>query len=825
MFLWFLLFIPVTCALILTILPPEKTLNRLTPLVPLSLFIILLAQASRIADGDSIQVNYLWVEALGLELKLVLDGLSYLFTLIITGIGSLIVLYTLGYFHKIYEVRRFLIYLFIFMFGMLGIVLAGNLLAMFVFWEVTTISSYLLIGFKHHTPYARVGARKALIITGGGGLALLGGIAMIGVMTNGDYDFQTLDSITKHRLFEPALILIILGAFTKSAQFPFHFWLPGAMEAPTPASSYLHSATMVKAGVYLLARLSSSFGSSDIWLYALTITGLFTFVYAAVMALRAVDLKAILAYTTVSWLGILIALIGLNTKESLKAAMVGIVAHALYKGALFLVVGSVDHQTGTRDIRRLGALAGKLPYTTTAATLALLSMAGIPPMIGFIAKETLKVAALENVPEELVRIFPVASVAGAALTVAVALIIALEVFFRQPRQQYDYHIEEASWTLWFGPLLLGLLSLGLPLALEIGIEPLIDPAVSATYGKAADVEIHLIPSLDDTAFQLSLLAIAIGVGLGSVGRPLRRVLQRVSLEPTRFYDRIFGSGEDDQSSWLYAGFHLVETHLQNGVLRHYLTYIFASFVVVVLGVTVQVLHVINLPALNFDDLTALETFIAILIMVAAIRTPLSRRRLEAVVWAGIAGSNIALLFVLFGAPDLAFTQLLIEVLSLIFLMLAFRLLPRFMQDTSRYTTVRTLRDIVIAAAVGITFTVVTLLVTANREAESIRYWFEENAHELGKGNNIVNVILVDFRGLDTLGETTVLVIAALGVLALISPMPLLDMLDKRFSDKARQALIRYTRESRDESVISSIYRNISNVLLVNLKDEEEEVDA
>jgi multicomponent Na+:H+ antiporter subunit A len=831
MSIWLLIFAPLITSGVLALLPSNKQLLQFSTLIPLILFAGLIAQSGAISDGETFHTTYQWVDALGLELSFVLDGLSYLFALIITGIGTLIVFYTNSYFHEKEETRRFLIYLFIFMSAMLGIVMSGNFLGMFIFWEMTTISSYLLIGFKHDYSEARIGARKAFIVTGGGGLALLGGIAMIGVMSGGVYDFATLDTmandLANHTLFEAALILIIIGAFTKSAQFPFHFWLPGAMEAPTPASSFLHSATMVKAGVYLLARLAHTFGDSDIWLYALGGVGLFTFVYGAFMALSAYDLKGILAYTTLSWLGVLIALIGINTKDSIKAAMVGIIAHALYKGALFLAVGSIDHEAGSRDVRKLGRLASAMPMTAAASALVLLSMAGIPPMIGFVAKETLKVAALEHVPEAFAAIFPVGAVAGSALTVAAATVIGLEVFIRKPQQKdEEMHAHEAPLPMWSGPLFLGLLSLIFALFLHQFIDPIINPAVATVYGQSAEVELHLIPALDDTAFQLSLLSIGIGVVIGAINRPLRdRLANTPLLDPTGAYNKIFGIGDDEEDtrSLLAEVFRFVNHRLQNGILRHYLNYVFVTFVFIMLAAIIQGWGEIKLPELDFSDVTLLETFIASIIIISAVATAFARRRLGAVVWAGVAGVNTALLFALFGAPDLAFTQLLIEVLALIFLMLAFRLLPRFMQDTSRFTTLRTVRDIIISVMVGLVFGLLALLATANREATSIRYWFEENAHELGKGNNIVNVILVDFRGLDTLGETTVLVIAALSVLALISPMPLLDMLDKHFKERVRRQLEEEAALEEDGSVISNIYRNINRVLLasVNYRGDED----
>lgn len=845
MFLWFLLFLPLGAALVVAALPavdddrhPASRLLQWLPLLPLGLFGGALTYLPRITDGQPLRTSYVWVETLGLELSLVLDGLSLLFVLIITGIGALIVLYTNGYFEAAAERKRFLVYLLFFMTAMLGVVLSGNLLGMFVFWELTSVASYLLIGFKHQKAAARSGARQALIVTGGGGLALLGGIALLGVMSGGVYDLQALhamrDTLLAHHLLDATLVLILLGAFTKSAQYPFHFWLPGAMEAPTPASSYLHSATMVKAGVYLLARLAQTFGGTDLWLYGLVSVGLFTFVYGGLLALTATDLKAILAYTTVSWLGALVALLGLNTKDSLKAAMVGIIAHALYKGALFLIAGAVDHETGTRDIRRLGGLARRMPYTAGAAFVVLLSMGGIPPMVGFLAKETLKVAALApDMPAALATVFPIAAVLGSALTVAAALIIGYETFLGQtPAEEDMRHVHEAPAPLWLGPAVLATLSLGLAVFLAGLLKPLLGPAVTAVYGQSTTIDLHLIPALDDPAFHLSLLGIAAGLVIGAASRPLRRrVAEWPLLNPTVVYARLFGTGEHAQDkaapSLLDAGYRFVDEVLQNGRLRYYVAAVAVGLVTIVLAALayVQVNGALDMPdfAAELSEVTILETVIAGAAMLAAVQVTLSDSRLAAVVWAGVTGSQLALLFVLFGAPDLAFTALLIEVLSLILIMLAFRLLPQLMQDTSRFDPSRIWRDVIIASSVGLTMSAIMLLVTANRQAPSIRDWFEQNAYTVGLGKNIVNVILVDFRGIDTLGEVTVLIIAALGVLSLINPMPLLDILDRPeeeiLKDERQRA---FGQEGRDESVLSHIYHQVSLVFNINQRLNERE---
>ena len=366
--------------------------------------------------------------ALGVNLSFTVDGLSLLFALLISGVGALVLVYAGGYLAGSPQLGRLYAFLLFFMASMLGLVLADNLLLLFVFWELTSLSSYLLIGFDHERAEARAAALQALLVTGGGSLALLAGFLLLG-QVGGSLELSALLSrpgaVTAHLLYVPILLLVLAGAFTKSAQFPFHFWLPAAMAAPTPVSAYLHSATMVKAGVYLLARLSPVLGGTDFWVWLVTVTGSATMLVGAYLALRQSDLKLILAYSTVSALGVMTSLLGLGGALAVRAALAFLLGHALYKGALFLVAGALDHQTGTRDVDRLAGLARAMPITALAAGLAALSMAGIPPLFGFIAKELSYEATLHAPASAWVT---AAAVLANALLVAAAGLAGLKPF-------------------------------------------------------------------------------------------------------------------------------------------------------------------------------------------------------------------------------------------------------------------------------------------------------------------------------------------------------------------------------------------------------------
>ncbi len=474
-------------------------LSWLLALAPLSALVILAARVPQANAGVVTVWQWTWLPSLGLNLGLYVDDLSLFFGLIITFIGTLIIIYTGQYFKGDQGAWRFLTYLLLFMVSMLGIVLAGDVLTLFIFWEGTSILSFLLVAYKTELESARRGAFRALLITGGGGIALLLGVLFLSYVAGGT-DFVTIlsrgDVLRSSEFYGLILALVALGAFTKSAQFPFHFWLPGAMSAPTPASAYLHSATMVKAGIYLLARLNPALGFTETWFWLLTIAGGITMLTGAYLGLKQNDLKALLAYSTISQLGILVMLIGQDIAIAYKALIIGILAHALYKSALFLVAGIVDHETGTRDMRRLGGLAKVMPFTFTVAFLAALSMAGLPPMFGFLAKETLLAAAVHpTLPPIAAELIRWAAVIAGALMLAQAGLLIWETFLGKAKDP-DVHGHEAPIPMWLAPAIPATLSIILVILPGPKEEAaLLSGAAQAAYGDAVKVSFVLFHGL------------------------------------------------------------------------------------------------------------------------------------------------------------------------------------------------------------------------------------------------------------------------------------------------------------------------------------------
>ncbi|WP_448337357.1 hydrogen gas-evolving membrane-bound hydrogenase subunit E [Chloroflexus aurantiacus] len=730
-------------------------------LIPLLIFGLTLAQAAPVWEGGLVTERIEWVPALGLHLSFTLDGLSLLFALIISGIGTLIVGYAGHYLGSDSGLGRFLAYLMLFMGAMLGLVLAGNVLTMFVFWELTSVTSYLLIGYKHDYADARRGALHSLLVTGGGGLALLVGLLLLGQAV-GSYEFSDIlaagDALHAHPLYPAAVILILLGCFTKSAQIPFHFWLPGAMQAPTPASAFLHSATMVKAGVYLMARLSPALGGTALWDVTLAVVGGATMTFAAIVAMRQFDLKAMLAYTTISMLGALTMQIGLGGKYGAEGVATNILAHALYKSALFMLAGVIDHECGTRDLRRLGGLRKYMPQTMVITVLALLSFGGIPVMFGFVAKELMLEAALET---ELGATLSVLAVGAIAVTAIAYLITGWRLFSNAFLGQrsvaaMQQHITDPAPGMLIGPGVPAVLSLIIPIAFLGPISTLIAAASTSIYGQPLEVKLALWHGINP-ALLVSLSAIVIGVVM------FRFADQLAGLRGWPAWSRgdmIF----DRLIERTLAGATALTRTIQEGRLRRYIL-LTALTMLVFVGVPFVSF---GLGAIRFDldpQLQFYEILAAALIPIGVIATINARTRLGAIIAVGVVGAMVSLLFVLFSAPDLALTQLLIEVLSTVFLLLVFSVLPvRFESFSSAWVR---RRDAIVATVMGVLMGGLVLAAATNDSFAPLAPFFLENSLELGKGANVVNVILVDFRGFDTMGEITVLFIALLGIYGLL----------------------------------------------------------
>ncbi len=729
-------------------------------LVPASIFIFLLTYLPDVTSGKTVSENYRWVPDLGINLDFQIDGLALIFALIISGIGILIFIYSGGYLEGHLELGRFYLILMVFMAAMLGIVLSDNLIMLFMFWELTTISSFLLIGFDHSRMQARAAAIQALLTTGLGGIALLAGLLLIG-QAGDDYRISTLlfnsSQIQDSEWFGAITVLILLGAFTKSAQFPFHFWLPNAMEAPTPVSAYLHSATMVNAGIYLMARFTPVFDDADLWMLALTVAGAITMMLGAWVALTQTDYKRILAYTTLSILGLLTLLIGVGTETAFKAMLIYLIGHACYKGSLFMVAGAVDHETGTRQIPELGGLRKSMPVVAGAAGLAALSMAGVPPMLGFIAKETFYKAVDDapNVPVTLLALSVFASIG----IVAAAIFTGFKPFFGQitstPKQAH-----RAPVSLWLGPVILAVTGL-LAGVYPASIAPLIGAGVeSMTLATQSDIHVELWPGFNFILL-LSLATIAAGVGLFFVLARFRQLSYSVEpsvssrMGPTVIYGITL--------RLLQSIANRVTGLLQNGYLRYYIISVILAATLFA-GYPLFFRSGIEEPLLNFSDVRIYEAGLVLMIAAAAVASIHSRSRLASIASLGVVGYGISIIFVLFGAPDLAMTQFLVETLTVILLVLVFYHLPGYSRLTS---TAARGRDIVIAVTFGALTTTLVLVTNRFQYFTNISGYYLRESYDAAYGQNVVNVILVDFRAMDTLGEISVLVIAALGVYALL----------------------------------------------------------
>ena len=722
-------------------------------LIPLGLCVYFASLAVPAATG----IHYIvpWVPSLGVTLSFTLDGLSLLFALVISGIGSLILFYTSEYLEGHHHLGRMYAFLLAFMASMLGLVLAGNLLLLYVFWELTSITSYALIGFNHQEEKSRSAALQALLVTGAGGLSLLAGIVIIGSI-GGTFEISRLmeqrEVLVGHSLYLPALLLVLGGAFTKSAQVPFHFWLPSAMAAPTPVSAYLHSAAMVKAGLYLLARLTPVLGGTEAWQTIIIAVGAATMLTGAVISLTRNDLKLILAYSTVSALGMLTLLIGIGTQAAIQAFTVYLLVHVLYKGGLFLVAGAVDHATGTRDLNRLGALGRALPVVAVAAVLAALSMAGIPPSLGYIGKELLYEAQLHA--PQAATLLTAAGVSANIFMVAVAVMAGVVPFFRG-RADLPHEPHPVSWKLWLAPLTTGIAGFCLGIFPGLLEGTLLSPAAASIAAAPLGVHLKLWAGLN-LPLILGIVTVAAGIAVYAArGKLLRLLPASVTIPgPERWYAGLLDG--------MLAVARRQTRLLQSGYLGVYLK--------LVLGAAVGMMALALLrngqaPLLGEVKHVRLHEWAAgIMIVAGAVVAASTGSRLAAVAALGAVGYGVSLVYLLFGAPDLAITQFCIETLSVTLFVLVLYRLPHFSSLSGKASRAR---DILIALTGGIMMTLLTLLALSQPLQSRISGFFAENSKTLAHGRNVVNVILVDFRGLDTLGEITVLSIAAIGIYGLI----------------------------------------------------------
>ncbi|KJF69552.1 putative monovalent cation/H+ antiporter subunit A [Rhizobium nepotum] len=759
------LFLPFLAALAAPVLVKKLGHNAawILAIAPALAFVHFALMLPEVAAGGVVTGGYAWVPSFNLSFSWFIDGLSLTFALLITGIGLLIVLYAGGYMKGHPQQGRFLSFLLLFMGAMLGVVVSDSLLMLFVYWELTSITSFLLIGFDHTRPAARRAALQALVVTGGGGLLLLAGLIFIWDMS-GMTQLSMLvrggDILRDSPFYLAALLLVLGGAFTKSAQFPFHFWLPNAMEAPTPVSAYLHSATMVKAGVYLLMRLNPVLGDTAAWQILLPFFGGLTMLTGALLAVRQTDLKLMLAYTTMSSLGLLVMLTGFGSDHAIEAAVLYLVAHSLFKGALFMVAGIIDHETGTRDVTKLGGLRKAMPITFAAALAAAISMAGLPPFFGFLAKEEIYYALAHGNPRAV--LFTGVAILGNALMFAVAFAVGLKPFIGRPVKT-PKHAHEGPILLWLGPALLAVK--GLTIALFSGIAHfyISTPMASAIAGEARPVEISLIPHIG-VPLGLSLLTIALGVvlytQLSTVRGLMVRSFKALGPGPDRGFDVFI-------AALVKISFHVTRL-IQPGRLEFYVT---ATFAIVAAALLAPLFLYGELPAMPAwpRDMKIHElTFVAIAVAgLVAVLTASSR--LTAIIALGIQGFAVAVIFLLFGAPDLSFTQFMVETLSVVILTLVMTRLR--LSPSDHRGRGQKLLDSTIAIACGTGFALFLMRATEASFDNRLTDFYNTYSKVIAHGANVVNVIIVDFRGTDTLGEIAVVMITGLAILALIRIRP------------------------------------------------------
>jgi multicomponent Na+:H+ antiporter subunit A len=732
--------------------------------VSATLFVYFATWLPTISAGAVARAEMAWAPALGVSLSLYLDGLSLFFALLVTGIGTLIFLYGIFYLAHREDHPRFFAGMLLFMGSMLGAVLSANLIALFVFWELTSLSSFFLIGFWHEREASRYGATKALIITALGGLAMLLGFILLYLAT-GTWDLTALlgrgPEVRAHPWYPAILALVYLGCATKSAQTPFHIWLPNAMEAPTPVSAYLHSATMVQAGLYLAARLYPVLGGTELWASLAGGIGMLTLIVGGLLALRQDDLKALLAYSTVSQLGLVMAMFGLGTAAGVEAGTFHLMTHAIFKAALFLVVGIVEHETHSRRLSELGGLYRALPITGTCALLASLASAGFPPFGAFISKEMAFAATLEGAVGWLGTpgLLPAAMVIGSAFTFAYSIRLLHEVFFRPapaPRPPHvAAHPHEATPWLWVPPGILGVKGLALGLFPGMAEAWAVAPMASAIAGRPLHPDLTLWHGLG-WPLALSCVTIVLGLALYRVRAPFAawRRGQR-GPGPDAAYDA--GLALLDRLAAAWSGW------LQSGDLRRYISVVTWAVVAAALGPLV--LGAARLGPLETRPLLSYEGTILFLIAAAAAALIFLRNRLAAIIVLGAVGYLVGILFIILQAPDLALTQILIETVSLALFLLVLHRLPPYAPEGPGWA--RVARDLLVSLAAGVAVVAVLLLTMGRSARESIAHYFLDQSLPAAGGRNVVNVILIDFRGYDTLGEISVLAIGLLGVYALI----------------------------------------------------------
>ncbi|MBY6159383.1 monovalent cation/H+ antiporter subunit A [Mameliella alba] len=729
--------------------------------VPTILALVMLGTlAPGVMNGTVYTMSIPWLPQLGLEAAFFLDGLGLMFACMILGVGLLITLYARYYLSGEDPVGQFYTYLLLFQGAMLGIVISDNIVLLLIFWELTSLSSFLLIGYWKHLPEGRQGARMALTVTGAGGLAMIGGMLVLGNIA-GSYNLTDIlaagEAIKASDWYTPAVILILLGAFTKSAQFPFHFWLPHAMAAPTPVSAYLHSATMVKAGVFLMARMWPALSGTELWFYLVATTGLVTMVIAAVIALFKDDLKGLLAFSTVSHLGLLTMLLGFGTEAAAIAAVFHILNHLTFKAALFMTAGIIDHEAHTRDIKRLGGLAKLMPITAVIGTVAALSMAGIPLFNGFLSKEMMLEEASHTYWWQNPWIVPALATVGALFSVAYSLRFIFHVFGGPVRDDYPHKPHDPPAGMWLSPAFLCIFVVLIGVAPFLA-EPVVNMAATAVTGHTTHAHLKIWHGVTPALF-MSMAAIAGGAVLLALHRPL----DAAWIKAGPFYAKAAFDAVMNGCVRLSRG---ISETLHDGSISRYLAIFTAATVA---AAYTAFLRGEIAPATR--DLLPISPVFAVgwvlLICATLVVVTQHHMRYRALVVIGVIGLMISAGFVYLSAPDLALTQISVETVTIMLLLLALHFLPKTTPAES--STGRRMMDgtVAIAAGLGVAALAYTFM---TRDFSTISEYHLANSYKGGGGTNVVNVILVDFRGYDTYGEIIVLGIAGLVIFALMEAL-------------------------------------------------------
>ncbi|NME05940.1 Na+/H+ antiporter subunit A [Psychrobacillus sp. BL-248-WT-3] len=791
----FAIFLPIILAIFIPLL--YKKAKRIHTgwfvlIAPLILVVLYALYIPSVMDGKTFSEEMPWIPSLDISLVSYIDGLSLLFSLLITGIGSLVVLYSIFYLDKDKEnLGNFYVYLLMFMTAMLGVVQSDHLIGLYFFWELTSISSFLLIGYWYTRDRSRFGALKSMMITVFGGLMMLGGFLLLGIMGE-TFSIRELISqaatIAEHDLFVWALVLILLGAFTKSAQFPFYVWLPDAMEAPTPVSAYLHSATMVKAGLYLVARLTPIFALSEVWVWLVTGVGILTLFWGSFFAVKQTDLKAILAFSTVSQLGLIMSLLGIGSIAyhvtgdlvttytfATFAAIFHLLNHATFKGSLFMIAGIVDHETGTRDIRKLGGLMSLMPISFTIAMIGSLSMAGIPLFNGFLSKEMFLDATLSLQHVGLYSmdtwwiLIPIVAWVASVFTFVYSLYFVLHTFRgKHTPELLPKKAHEAPIGMLISPGILATLVIVIFFIPNFVGNTFIKPAVAAiqpsVYALPSDVgfKIKAWHGFDSPALYMTL-------GIFLVGYLLYKTLPKWSVAYSKMPAKVTLNGIYD---WLMmlseSGAKQVSSLYMKGSIRSYLIYIFGA-IIILLASTLWIKEAFVISFDNLAPIKFFEVLLSLLIIIGTLTILITKSRLTAIIALGAVGYTVALFFIIFKAPDLALTQLVIETVSVALFLGAFYHLPKLNKhEKGKEDRKFRLTNFLIALGVGVMVSLIAISAHSQKLVPSISEYYKKTVYSEAGGGNIVNVILVDYRGFDTLFEIGVLTIASLGIIGMIT---------------------------------------------------------